>query len=409
MATDTKSSLIRKKIMGLVCFFGRSFNHSKCKTKAKLAVSRIKLLRNKREEHLRQMRRDIASLLQSKQDDTARIRVEHLIREQNVMAANEIIDLFCELIVVRLPIIAKQKECPVDLKEGIASLIYAAPRCSEIPELQSISDLFLKKYGKEFVSAAKELRPQSGVNRQLIKRLSDKNPSGEVKLKVMKEIAEEYKIDWDMTSSEEELLKPPEELIAGPRSFASASDMRVKSHVPYNHTEVSSTSAVPVAKSSEYLASQSSVESNNSSVTKNNTSMNLKKLSDSQSFHASSTTAKYDKEDITDLEEGRIVRNNKYAARGAGSDIMFDDSDGLDSDEEENIKINGRHNINNNNNGSLPPPPNRPAPMVPCRIVNESESRRTSTSSVGARVHPKLPPDYDSFAAHFDSLKSNRR
>lgn len=40
-----------------------------------MAVARIKLLRNKREAVVRQMRRDIALLLQSKQDATARIRV----------------------------------------------------------------------------------------------------------------------------------------------------------------------------------------------------------------------------------------------------------------------------------------------------------------------------------------------
>lgn len=42
---------------------------------ANLVAARIKLLRNKRETQLRQMRRDIAMLLQSGQDDTARIRV----------------------------------------------------------------------------------------------------------------------------------------------------------------------------------------------------------------------------------------------------------------------------------------------------------------------------------------------
>lgn len=45
------------------------------KTAAKMAVARIKLLRNKREVVVRQMRRDIAMLLQSGQDATARIRV----------------------------------------------------------------------------------------------------------------------------------------------------------------------------------------------------------------------------------------------------------------------------------------------------------------------------------------------
>lgn len=43
--------------------------------------------------------------------------------------------------------------------------------------------------------------------------MSVKTPAGEVKLKVMKEIAKEYQIEWDTAESEKELLKPPEELI----------------------------------------------------------------------------------------------------------------------------------------------------------------------------------------------------
>lgn len=48
---------------------------------------------------------------------------------------------------------------------------------------------------------------------QLIDKLSVRTPSGEVKLKVLREIAKEHQIDWDTTESEKELLKPPEELI----------------------------------------------------------------------------------------------------------------------------------------------------------------------------------------------------
>ena len=36
-------------------------------------------------------------------------QVEHIYREQNIMAAYEIIELFCELIAVRLPIIEAQR------------------------------------------------------------------------------------------------------------------------------------------------------------------------------------------------------------------------------------------------------------------------------------------------------------
>lgn len=45
------------------------------KTLLKLTIPRIKLLRNRREIHIKQMRRDIAKLLETGQEATARIRV----------------------------------------------------------------------------------------------------------------------------------------------------------------------------------------------------------------------------------------------------------------------------------------------------------------------------------------------
>lgn len=48
---------------------------------------------------------------------------------------------------------------------------------------------------------------------QLIDKLSVRTPKGEVKLKLMKEIAKEYQIEWNSTESEAELLKPAEERI----------------------------------------------------------------------------------------------------------------------------------------------------------------------------------------------------
>ena len=46
------------------------------KTLLKLTIPRIKLLRNRREIQLKQMRRDIAKLLETGQEATARIRVQ---------------------------------------------------------------------------------------------------------------------------------------------------------------------------------------------------------------------------------------------------------------------------------------------------------------------------------------------
>ncbi|KAG5606061.1 hypothetical protein H5410_027553, partial [Solanum commersonii] len=100
--------------------------------------------------------------------------VEHVIREQNILQANEILELFCELIVARLI------------------------------------------NGKDFVSTGIELRPNASVNRTLIEELFVKTPTG--------------KIEWDTTDSEIELLKQLEERIEGPNGFVSATSL------PHNST-----------------------------------------------------------------------------------------------------------------------------------------------------------------------------
>ncbi|XP_059658672.1 uncharacterized protein LOC132305001 [Cornus florida] len=53
----------------------RSFKPAKCKTSLKLASAQIKLLKNKKEIQLKQLKKEVAQLLESGQDRTARIRV----------------------------------------------------------------------------------------------------------------------------------------------------------------------------------------------------------------------------------------------------------------------------------------------------------------------------------------------
>ncbi|XP_071686402.1 uncharacterized protein [Rutidosis leptorrhynchoides] len=193
--------------------FNRGLIGAKCKTCLTLAISRIKLLQNKRDTQLKLMRQEIAQFLQSGQEPIARIRVEHIIREQNIWAAYEILEMFCEFVLARVPIIESQKECPLELKEAVASIIFAAPRCSDLPDLLTVRNLFATKYGKEFIAAASELRPDTSVNRTIIEKLSVYTPSGEVKLNVLKEIAREYNILWDSSKTEAEFNKLPEDLL----------------------------------------------------------------------------------------------------------------------------------------------------------------------------------------------------
>lgn len=194
---------------------GKNFPGAKCKTLLKLSLARIKLLKNRREMQLKQMQKEVAQFLLAGQEATARIRVEHIIREQNILAAYEILELFCELLAARLPIIESQRECPLDLREAVASLIFAAPRCSDLPELLHIRNLFGAKYGKEFIVAATELRPDCAVNRQIIEKLSVRAPPAEIKLKTLKDIATEHDVEWDSSATASEFFKLHEDLLYG--------------------------------------------------------------------------------------------------------------------------------------------------------------------------------------------------
>nr|GLL43426.1 IST1 homolog [Ipomoea trifida] len=208
--------------------FNRGLQASKCKTCLTLAVSRIKLLQNKRDVQLKLMRKEIAQFLQTGQEAIAQIRVEHVIREQNIWAAYEILEMFCEFVLARVPILESQRECPSELREAVASIIFAAPRCSDLPDLLHVRNLFAAKYGKEFVAAASELRPDTSVNRTIVEKLSVSTPSPQVKLKLLKEIAREYNVEWDSSKTESELSRKPEDLLNGPKQIATVSQVSVE-------------------------------------------------------------------------------------------------------------------------------------------------------------------------------------
>ncbi|CAA0825611.1 Regulator of Vps4 activity in the MVB pathway protein [Striga hermonthica] len=230
------STAFRIKMSVLNQLFNRGLLGTKCKTCLTLAISRIKLLQNKRDVQLKLMRKEIAEFLQAGQEAIARIRVEHVIREQNTWEAYEILELFCEFVLARVPILESQRECPTELREAVASIIFSAPRCLDLPDLLHVKNLFASKYGKEFIAAASELRPDTSVNRTIIEKLSVSAPPVHLKLKVLKEIAREYNINWDSSATEAEFRKKPEDLLNGPKQIAAQSHAHSRPKIENNNS-----------------------------------------------------------------------------------------------------------------------------------------------------------------------------
>ncbi|KAG1334892.1 IST1-like protein [Cocos nucifera] len=172
---------------------------SKLKTLLGLTVSRLAILRNHRKVRCAQARGDVVQLLQLGHVDRALLRVEHAIKEQNMMDVYVMIEGYCHLVTERAILLEHQKECPEELREAISSLIFAASRCGDLHELQSARYMFASMFGKEFAAAAIELRNSCGVNPKMIQKLSTRQPSLENRQRVTKEIAAEngIKLDFD--------------------------------------------------------------------------------------------------------------------------------------------------------------------------------------------------------------------
>ncbi|KAK6921761.1 Vacuolar protein sorting-associated protein Ist1 [Dillenia turbinata] len=172
----------------------RNFKTSRFKALVNLGISRVEVLKNKRQVRTSLARSDVVQLLNSGEHERALLRVEQVIREQNMLDVFAMIEGYCLLLVERVNLIEQDRECPEELKEAISSLLYAATRCGEFPELQEIRDVLTSYYGKEFAARAFELRNNCGVNPKMIQKLSTRQTSLESRMKVLREIASENNI-----------------------------------------------------------------------------------------------------------------------------------------------------------------------------------------------------------------------
>jgi hypothetical protein len=67
----------------------------------KMSVNRLRLMQQKQTALAKQARRELAQLLDQGKEESARIRVENIIREDLFVEMLEILELYCELLLAR--------------------------------------------------------------------------------------------------------------------------------------------------------------------------------------------------------------------------------------------------------------------------------------------------------------------
>ncbi|QDS78052.1 hypothetical protein FKW77_003310 [Venturia effusa] len=191
---------------------------NKLKVQLKLSIARLRMTQQKDTAIAKQTRRQMAQLVEEGKIESARIRVENIIRSDITTELNEILELYCELLLARSQLLdpppatslvkGQKEEVRVDpgLEEAVRSIIYAAATTG-VKELIQSRALLVEKFGKDFALSAME---GEGVAPRVLKKMKVETPPEELVNGYLREICRTYGVklklpgDPDSDAEEEE-------------------------------------------------------------------------------------------------------------------------------------------------------------------------------------------------------------
>ncbi|XP_074571461.1 uncharacterized protein LOC141828013 [Curcuma longa] len=181
------------------CLVGSKFSF-KCKHAVKCTRSRIEAIWKKKQAMLRFLKKDVADLIAAGHESIAFERMDALICEINHASCYEMIRQFGEVVLNRLSSLQKLRECPQGAAEAVSTLIFAAARFSDLPELCDLRSIFTDRYGGPM---------ESFINAEFVEKIQKKTFSKEEKLQMMQNIAEEFSVRWDSWAFEHKSSDSP--------------------------------------------------------------------------------------------------------------------------------------------------------------------------------------------------------
>uniref|UniRef100_A0A7N0ZS60 IST1-like protein n=1 Tax=Kalanchoe fedtschenkoi TaxID=63787 RepID=A0A7N0ZS60_KALFE len=175
---------------------GRGFS-SKAKSLLKVTKTRIEAVRKKRNATQKFLKKDIADLLANGLDMNAFGRAEGLVNELMISSCYDFVEHCCDCVLKNLSALQKKKrECLEECKVAVASLMFAAARFSDLPELRDLRQIFQGRYGNAL---------KLHINQKFVKNLSPNPASTENKLQLMQDIASQYSVVWNAKAFEQRM------------------------------------------------------------------------------------------------------------------------------------------------------------------------------------------------------------
>jgi len=176
-------------------------NYVKLKTHLRLAIQRLKMAEKKKTELAQKSRKEIAEYLNIGKLERAKIRVEHIIREDYLVEAMGLVEMYCDLLITRFGLIEQVKTLDDGLAEAVSSLLWVAPRLqTDISEMKIVADLLTQKYGKQYAQAARD-GTLSTISEKLRMKMAIEAPPKVLVEKYLIEIAKALNIDYEPDES----------------------------------------------------------------------------------------------------------------------------------------------------------------------------------------------------------------
>ncbi|GKV06586.1 hypothetical protein SLEP1_g18460 [Rubroshorea leprosula] len=184
----------------------------KCKSLIKLTKSRIDVIRRKRNATQKFLKKDIADLLYNGLDINAYGRAEGFLVELNLSWCYDFIETCSDFVLKHLTVLQKLRDCPEDCREAVSSIMFAAARFSDLPELRDLRNMFHERYGNSL---------ELFVNQEFVENLASKPSTLEKRVMLMEQIALEFSIKWDSKDFEQRISKPAAVAKGHPRTYGS--------------------------------------------------------------------------------------------------------------------------------------------------------------------------------------------
>ncbi|KAL8118640.1 uncharacterized protein LOC141661391 [Apium graveolens] len=172
----------------------------KCKSSIKVTNMRLEIIKKKRIAMQKYLMNDIVCLVQDGLDSNAYARAGAFLEEMNISSCYEYVEFSCLCISTHLSAMCKDRECLEDCREAVSTLMFAAARFADLPELRELRSLFTERYGKSV---------ESYVNKEFVAKLKSVSSSKDKKLELLQDIAHESGIEWSSKALEQHLYKPP--------------------------------------------------------------------------------------------------------------------------------------------------------------------------------------------------------